>query len=162
MDLDDRDFMQSTDRAHMIGDIDAFADQLDQAWTLARSCPLPDAYHDPCQIILCGMGESAIVGDLVAALVRRTSPAPLIVLRDYALPAYVSGPDTLVIAHSLTGSTEETLSAAQQAVERRVRLLAITTGGQLATHANTQSYPLWQYDHKGARRAALGWSLGVD
>jgi glucose/mannose-6-phosphate isomerase len=161
MDLDDRDFMQSTDRANMIGDIDAFADQLDHAWTLARSCPLPDAYHHPRQIVLCGMGESAIAGDLVAALVSRTSPAPLIVLRDYVLPAYVSGPDTLVIAHSLSGSTEETLSAAQHAVERGVHTLAITTGSQLATHANTHSYPLWQYDHKGGSRAALGWSLGL-
>jgi glucose/mannose-6-phosphate isomerase len=161
MDLDDREHMKSIDRDDMLPHIDAFADQLDHAWTLALSCPLPDTYHHPRQIVLCGMGGSAIGGDLAAALVSRTSPAPLIVLRDYALPAYVSGPDTLVIASSFSGNTEETLSAAEQALERGVHLLAITTGGQLATHANTHNYPLWQFDYKSQPRAALGWSLGM-
>jgi glucose/mannose-6-phosphate isomerase len=161
MDLDDRDYMKSIDRANMIVDIDAFADQLDRAWALALSCPLPDAYHHPHQIVLCGMGGSAIGGDLVAALVSRTSQVPFIVLREYVLPAYVSGPDTLVIANSFSGNTEETLSAAEQALERGVHLLAIATGGQLATHANTHNYPLWQFDQKGQPRAALGWSLGL-
>jgi glucose/mannose-6-phosphate isomerase len=161
MDLDDREYMKSIDHDNMLPHIDAFADQLDNAWTLALSHPLPDPYHHPRQIVLCGMGGSAIGGDLAAALVSRTSPVPFIVLRDYVLPAYVSGPDTLVIASSFSGNTEETLSAAEQALERGVRLLAITTGGQLATHANTHNYPLWQFEYHSQPRAALGWSLGL-
>lgn len=160
MDLDDLNFIRSVDRDNMLLHIDAFADQLENAWQLAQSQPLPETHRHPRQIVLCGMGGSAIGGDLAAALISRTSPAPLIVVRDYTLPAYVTGPDTLVIASSFSGNTEETLAAADQALERNVRLLAITTGGQLATHARTHGYPLWQFDYKSQPRAALGWSLG--
>ncbi|RPJ01829.1 MAG: SIS domain-containing protein, partial [Chloroflexi bacterium] len=71
------------------------------------------------------------------------------------------GPDTLVITSSFSGNTEETLTAADQAVERGVRMLAITTGGKLAAHANQHGYPLWQFDYQSQPRTALGWSLGL-
>ena len=73
----------------------------------------------------------------------------------------MTGPETLVIASSNSGNTEETLAAAEIARERGARLLAITTGGQLADHAARHGYPLWQFDYKSQPRAALGWSLGL-
>jgi glucose/mannose-6-phosphate isomerase len=83
------------------------------------------------------------------------------VVRGYTLPAYVQGPETLVITSSFSGNTEETLAAADQALARGVRMLAITTGGKLADHANQHGYPVWQFNHKSQPRAALGWSLGL-
>ena len=137
MNLDDLNTIHSIDRDNMLPHIDAFARQLEDAWQLAQTLPLPNDYRNSRQIVLCGMGGSAIGGDLTAALVSRTSPAPFMVLRDYTLPAFVTGPETLVIASSFSGNTEETLTAADQALERGVRMLAITTGGQLATHAHS-------------------------
>jgi len=161
MNLDDLDRMRAIDVDEMLSHIDALPDQLENAWRLAQTLPLPESHQAPRLIALCGMGGSAIGGDLAAAIVAPTSPAPFVVLRSYDLPAFVTGPETLVIASSNSGNTEETLAAAEIARERGARLLAITTGGQLADHAARHGYPLWQFDYKSQPRAALGWSLGL-
>lgn len=161
MNLDDLDRMRAIDVDDMLSHIDALPDQLDNAWEAAQALPLPESHQAPRLIVLCGMGGSAIGGDLAAAVVAPTSPAPFVVLRGYDLPAFVAGPETLVIASSHSGNTEETLSAVEIARERGARLLAVTTGGQLAEHAARHGYPLWQFDYKSQPRAALGWSLGL-
>jgi len=160
-DLDDRDRIRTVDREGMLAHIEFLPDQFEQAWRLAPALPLPDSHRRPRQIVLAGMGGSAIGGDLTAALVGSRASIPLSVVRGYDLPAYVSGPDMLVIASSFSGNTEETLSAADQALGRNVRLLALTTGGQLADHAQSHGYPLWQFDYQSQPRAALGWSFGL-
>lgn len=161
MNLDDRPHMEAVDREHMLGHIDALADQFENAWQHAESQPLPESHRSPRQIVLAGMGGSAIGGDLTAALLASTSPVPFTVVRGYTLPAYVQGADTLVIASSHSGDTEETLAAADLARERGARLLAITTGGALADHAERHGYPLWGFTYASQPRAALGWSFGL-
>ncbi len=161
MNLEDRSHMEAVDREKMLGHIDALADQFEQAWQHAQSLPLPDSHRAPRQIVLAGMGGSAIGGDLTAALLAATSPVPFTVVRGYTLPAYVQGAETLVIASSHSGNTEETLAAAEQALQRGVRLLAITTGGALAEHAQQHGYPLWSFAYDSQPRAALGWSFGL-
>jgi glucose/mannose-6-phosphate isomerase len=161
MNLDDLPHLHAVDQSDMRAHIAAFPDQLQNAWALAQTLALPDSHRSPRQIVLCGMGGSAIGGDLTSALVAKTAPVPFNVLRGYDLPAYVSGPDTLVIVSSHSGNTEETLSAADQALGRGVRLLAITTGGALAEHAQANGYPLWLFNYKSQPRAALGWSFGL-
>jgi glucose/mannose-6-phosphate isomerase len=160
-DLDNLDQMRAVDRDAMLVHIDALADQFEDAWHHAQPLPLPSDYATVRRIVLCGMGGSAIGGDLAAALVRATSPIPFTVLRGYDLPAYVRGPETLVIASSNSGNTEETLAAAEQAVERGAKLLATTTGGVLAAHADANGYPLWRFTYDSPPRAALGWSFGL-
>ena len=106
-------------------------------------------------------GSSAIGGDLTGALIASSSAASWAVVRGYDLPACVQGPDTLVIASSFSGNTEETLAAAKQALGRGVPLLAISTGGQLAAHAAAHGYPLWRIAYASQPRAALGWGWGL-
>lgn len=161
MNLDDLNLLREIDQADMLFHVDNFANQLEQAWALAATQPLPDSHRPPRQVVVCGMGGSAIGGDLTAALVAGTAPVPFSVVRGYDLPAYVSGPETLVVASSFSGGTEETLAAVDQAIERGATLLAITTGGKLADHARQHGYPLWQFDYKSQPRAALGWSFGM-
>lgn len=161
MNLEDQAHMQALDPENMLGHIDALADQIERAWAHVQALPLPETHRAPRQIVLAGMGGSAIGGDLTAALVAATSPVPFQVVRGYDLPAWVQGPDTLVIASSHSGNTEETLAAADQALARGVHLLAITTGGALADHARRHGYPLWQFDYASQPRAALGWSFGL-
>ncbi|MBN1562425.1 MAG: bifunctional phosphoglucose/phosphomannose isomerase [Anaerolineae bacterium] len=159
--LEHIDAMRAIDCDDMLSHIDALADQFENAWNHAQALPLPNDYGDVRQIVVCGMGGSAIGGDLTAALVSATSPVPFTVLRGYDLPAYVSGPETLVIASSNSGNTEETLAAAHQAIERGAKLLAVTTGGTLTAHATAHGYPLWQFSYQSPPRAALGWSFGL-
>ncbi|MFO3797857.1 MAG: SIS domain-containing protein, partial [Anaerolineales bacterium] len=85
---------------------------------------------------------------------------PIVVHRDYGLPAWVDE-NTLVIASSHSGNTEETLDAFAQALERKATVVALTTGGELAQHAKRQGVLLWQFEHKGQPRAAVGFSFGL-
>ena len=159
--FDNLDQIRVIDRDALLLYIDALADQFEDAWDHAQPLPLPNDYSNIRQIVLCGMGGSAIGGDLTAALVSATSPVSFTVLRGYELPAYVNGSETLVIASSNSGNTEETLSAAAQAIERGAKLLAVTTGGTLADHAVEHGYPLWKFNYDSQPRAALGWSFGL-
>jgi glucose/mannose-6-phosphate isomerase len=161
LDLDNLDHLKTIDGNDMLSHIIALPDQFEKAWALAQNQPLPDTHCHPRQIVLLGMGGSAIGGDLIAALIARTSPVPFIVVRGYDVPAFVSGPETLVIASSFSGGTEETLAAADQVLARGVRMLAITTGGQMAEHAQRNHYPVWKFDYRSQPRAALGWSFGL-
>jgi glucose/mannose-6-phosphate isomerase len=111
------------------------------------------------RILVVGMGGSAIGGDLLGALVADECPCPILVHRSYGLPAFVDGPETLVIGCSHSGNTEETLSAVHQAHERGAGLLALTTGGELARLADQWGVPLMRYRYDSQPRAALGFPL---
>jgi len=82
-------------------------------------------------IVVLGMGGSGIVGDVVSAAFNDEIPVPLTVLKQIRTPALV-GPETLAIAVSYSGDTEETVSMASSAVERGAQLVAISCGGRLA------------------------------
>src|SRR5205085_2856995 len=80
---------------------------------------LPEDARNPANVLLLGMGGSAIGGDLARDIVADTCPVPFQVNRDYDLPAWVDR-RTLVIASSYSGNTEETLSGLEQAIDRVV------------------------------------------
>jgi len=107
------------------------------------------------------MGGSAIGADLLAAYCEPLCRVPILVHRDYNLPAWARGPETLCIASSHSGNTEETLSAFEQAVEADCRILAICTGGKLAAAAQNTGAALWRFEHHGQPRAAVGYSFGL-
>jgi glucose/mannose-6-phosphate isomerase len=104
------------------------------------------------------MGGSAIGGEFAGALLADDLKVPLVVHRDYGLPGYV-GRDSLVIASSFSGNTEETLSGFDEAKKRGAKILAITTGGRLADEAKTLRLPLVTFGYHAQPRAALGYSL---
>jgi glucose/mannose-6-phosphate isomerase len=158
--LDDMDF-RAIDTQNMLGHIDALPDHFEGAWTRAKSLALPDELRGVERVVIAGMGGSAISGDLLAALVADTCPVPIVVNRGYDLPAYVRGKESLFIAMSFSGTTEETLSATQQATERGTRLLAITTGGELAPMVERAGGTVWTFDFNSQPRAAVGWLYGM-
>ncbi len=161
MNLDDVERFRQIDASDMLGYIDALPDQLAQAWEHAHRLDLPPEFARVRQVVLCGMGGSAISGDLLAALVRDTCRVPVIVNREYDLPAYVVGAEALIITLSHSGGTEETIAAARQGIERGGRLLAITTGGALAPLVEEAGGTVWRYDYRSQPRAALGWLYGL-
>src|SRR5690606_8781737 len=112
----------------------------------------------PQQVVVLGMGGSAIGGDLVRALAQPVCPVPIAVNRDYRIPAYV-GPSTLVVASSYSGNTEETLEAYDAARWAGAQLVAITTGGELARRAQAAGDPVILVKPGMQPRAALGYSL---
>ena len=160
MNLDDLERFQSIDPEGMLATIDALPDQLQQAWEQGQRQPLGDI-SGVRQIIVAGMGGSAIGGDLLSAYAARMAAVPVHVWRDYDLPAYADGPETLVIASSFSGNTEETLSAFECGAEAGTQLLAVTTGGQLAEQAKSAGIPFWRFEHPGPPRAVVGFSFGL-
>ena len=133
------------------------------AWDLAtRTLPqlkLPAAFREARQIVIVGMGGSAIGGDLLVGLVAHECPTPVIVHRGYDLPAFVSGPDTLVVGVSHSGNTEEMLNAIHQAHERGTQMLALTTGGELARLCDDWGAPVLRFSYPSQPRAALGFTF---
>jgi glucose/mannose-6-phosphate isomerase len=85
-------------------------------------------------VVICGMGGSAIGGDLAAAAIGPRATAPITTIRGYHLPAWV-GADTLVVCASYSGNTEETLRCFEQAGAAGAPRVAVTTGGKLADGA---------------------------
>jgi len=97
-------------------------------------------YKRPSQIIVAGMGGSAIGGEILKHWLKDRIPIPIDVCRDYALPAYANK-HTLVFAVSYSGNTEETLSAFLDAVKRGCMTITVTSGGHLLSLSEKMHIP---------------------
>jgi glucose/mannose-6-phosphate isomerase len=160
MNLDDLDYFKQVDTLNMIGEIDHLPDQLASAYQLGMQHELPE-WEDIRQVVIAGMGGSAIGADLLASYCAPLAPIPVFVHRDYRLPLFARGEETLVICSSHSGNTEETLDAFDAARESGCRVIAVTTGGELSRRAQENNVPLWTFEHEGQPRAAVGFSFGL-
>jgi glucose/mannose-6-phosphate isomerase len=160
MNLDDLEYFKKLDSLNMLAEIDGLPDQLQQAWDLGFTQPLPklDGIRT---IVLSGMGGSAIGAELIAGSVFSSIRIPIIVHRDYGLPAFAQGQQTLVVCSSHSGDTEETLDSFESALENGCSVVAICTGGELAKRAGEKNVPVWRFSHNGQPRAAVGFSFGL-
>ncbi len=160
MNLDDLDRFKQLDTLNMLAEIDNLPDQLESAFQLGMEHDLPDR-RGIGQIVIAGMGGSAIGADLLAAYCASLSPAPVSVHRDYGIPLFARGAETLVICSSHSGNTEETLDSFEAALKADCRVIAVCTGGELAKRARENDIPVWTFDHAGQPRAAVGFSFGL-
>jgi glucose/mannose-6-phosphate isomerase len=158
IDLDNPQTYRQYDPDDMLVHIRNFPRLCEQAWQLSQGFHLPEDYQKVKKIVILGMGGSAIGGDLIAGLAINEAAAPVAVCRDYFLPQYVDE-ETLVIANSYSGMTEETLSAFEQACRTPAKKLAITTGGKLKSLCESLDVPVFTIDYKSSPRAALPFSF---
>lgn len=160
MDLNNIERFKQLDPEDMIGHINGLPDQLAAAWKLGNKLPLL-RWRGIRQVVVAGMGGSAIGSDLVAAYAEHKLKAGWTTWRDYGLPAWALGNETLVICSSHSGNTEETLSAFKAARAAGCRILAICTDGELQKAAKKGKSALWIFKHTGQPRAAVGYSFGL-
>jgi glucose/mannose-6-phosphate isomerase len=156
--LDDIQQMRRLDADNTLERIAEMSLQCRLAWQRVNAFRLPYTHRAATNVVISGLGGSAIGGDLARALAQPDSRIPIIVHRDYGLPAFANK-DTLVIACSYSGGTEETLSAFEEGHRRGCHLLALTPGGELATRAAAVGAPVLDYQYKSQPRAAMGYSL---
>jgi glucose/mannose-6-phosphate isomerase len=156
--LDDLQIYSRNDPENMLARIRELPVQCQQAWQVAMDFNLPPDYAGVDKVVILGMGGSAIGGDLVRGLIEAESGVPVIVHRDYGLPAFADD-RTLVIASSYSGNTEETLSGFETALATGAKKLAITTGGRLEEMAAANGIPLFKIEYQAQPRAALGFSF---
>ncbi len=127
----------------------------------ARSLELDLTYvsrykKDYRNIVVSGMGGSAIGGDILRVYGANKAKVPITVVRDYAIPAFVDQ-HTLFLAASYSGNTEETLSAFSQAREQGASIICVTTGGKLKAMAEQDGYAVVEIPAGLVPRAATGY-----
>jgi len=101
---------------------------------------LPDARAVE-HVVVLGMGGSGIAGDILVATAGPLLPIPVIAVKSYECPAFV-GDGSLVFAVSCSGDTEETVQAATDAALQGAKVVAITSGGELAHLAREWGAPM--------------------
>ena len=148
------------DPENMLDYIDALPEDLAKAWQLGQELPLP-AYPQIERVVIAGMGGSAIGGDLLAAYLADQLTIPVVSHRNYDLPAWAKGKNTLVICSSHSGNTEETISSFNKAIDENCSLLVLCTGGRLQAEATAKGVPLWTFVHTGQPRTAIPYSFGL-
>jgi glucose/mannose-6-phosphate isomerase len=127
------DAIAAADPQGMLGDVLAQSHQYEDALWRTESAGIKKCDFSR-GLVVCGMGGSAIGGDLAAAAVGLRASAPITTIRGYDLPAWV-GPETLVLCASYSGNTEETLHCFEAAAAAGAPRVAVTTGGKLAEAA---------------------------
>ena len=110
------------------------------------------------KIVVAGMGGSALAALLVKVWLKDVLSIPFEIVRTYDLPEYV-GSDTLVIASSYSGNTEETLSALDQAKSRGAQTAIIASGGALIDIATVDSIAHVQLPNGMQPRMAVIFNL---
>jgi len=148
--LDDPQTLRKIDKNNMLELCLKTGEFCKEAITLARRFKLPKTvqvsenlqikYGKPRNIVIAGMGGSAIGGDLLRDWLLDRLGVPVEVCRDYYLPAYADE-ETLVLVVSYSGETEEALCALLDAVKRKCMTVAVASGGTLISFAKKLHLP---------------------
>jgi glucose/mannose-6-phosphate isomerase len=155
--LDNPQNFAKLDPKDMLGLVRKFPQQCREAVAIGEEFGNPGGIaSDISQVVVTGLGGSAIGGDFARCLMEAYGSVPLTVNRDYDLPHSV-GPESLVVALSYSGNTEETLSAYQMAREAHTRRAVITSGGQLKQLADEDSVPVALVPGGQPPRSATGY-----
>ena len=184
--LDDPQTYAAIDPSGLRNRLRAIPGQCSLAWDKARAFTLPAEWSSSNQVVIGGMGGSAMAGDLAADLAlaltgsfpvpagsepQSTGPhcnekpsagVPILVVRDLIFP-FSLDQDTIFVACSYSGNTEETLSLFEQAVHQptqtRARTIAITGGGKLSKLAGEAGVPLLKVEVTSEPRTAVAYNL---
>jgi len=158
-DLNNVEKIREKDPGNMYNSIFDLPEHLEEGLRLCQKWEIdPSEFTDIKNIVVIGMGGSAMGGDLVRSYLRSKLMIPFQICRHYELPEYVDD-ETLVIVSSYSGNTEETLSALDDAIDRKSMLVSITTGGLLNEVTKINDIPTLILPEGLQPRAALGYSF---
>lgn len=152
--LDDLKIIHNRDKSDALGIAEKQWQQLKHDFSKVPAVDTDHIYN----VVLAGMGGSALAASLLAQVYSLSEPFEIV--RDYDVPSYVDG-DTLFIASSYSGNTEETLSALEQAVARGAQIAVIAAGGELARIAKKEGYPLYKLPEGFQPRMAVFYNLAA-
>jgi len=160
--LDSRQKIKEIDKSGVLGSVEALADQILDALAQVMNLVVPTDYGSVKNVVVSGMGGSVLGSYVIKNLFKNSLKVPFEIVSHYELPEYVNS-ETLVLLSSYSGSTEETLSSAQQAKERGAKVMVITGGGKLAELAAANHWPIYKIDPKfnpcSQPRLAIGYTI---
>lgn len=139
MNVTDAAELRRADPAGMLDLIRRLPEMCAEAWSLQAEPALRPVR--PHHIVALGMGGSGIGGDLLRAVLSDEAPIPVVAVKDYRAPSFVTA-NSLVFATSYSGNTEETLAAYEVAAARGAGCVAITSGGELLRRARARRHPV--------------------
>jgi glucose/mannose-6-phosphate isomerase len=151
--LENIDFAKA-DPKGMMKHIKSFPELFEDAYKIASEFSLPAYYIKPKKIVLTGMGGSGESAEAIKALLTENTDLSVEIVHNYMLPGSVDK-DTLVIATSYSGNTEETLASFISAYEKGAKMIAICSGGKLQILAEKYKAPTFVIPYQSPPRAAF-------
>jgi glucose/mannose-6-phosphate isomerase len=150
--LDNIDKINQIDTSHMLSFLENIGEHYKEAEKNSKKILIN--YPNPSNIIIAGMGGSAIGGELLKDWTKNKVNIPIEIVRDYSLPTYANE-KSLVLILSYSGETEESLSAFLDALKKNCMLYCISSGGNLIKYAKKISVPHLTVPSGMPPRAAL-------
>ena len=170
IDILDGDFSE-LDKANMIELLEEFPQKMRDALRLGEEFIIPtNLLPNPAtttatpatparnfkNIVVLGMGGSAIGGDLLSDYLVDELSIPIVVIRGYDIPKFVDE-NSLVFAVSYSGNTEETISTLKKCLEAKARIIVLTSGGKLAVLSQENNFPVIKVPAGIQPRAAISY-----
>ncbi|MBD78828.1 MAG: bifunctional phosphoglucose/phosphomannose isomerase [Crocinitomicaceae bacterium] len=137
--------------------VNKLPEQIKHAVEIADNAKLDNATQPILNVCISGLGGSGIGGTIVSQLTGDKASIPIIINKDYSLPSFVNK-DTLFIASSYSGNTEETLIALEKAQKSGAQIACITSGGKLLEIAKANNYNHIVIPGGYPPRSAFGYS----
>ena len=152
-----REAVAAVDRHGIVRDVEGQAHQLEDAVWRVESAGIARGERSG-GLLVCGMGGSAIGGDLAAGAIGARARLSLRIVRGYSLPP-TTGRGALVLCASYSGETEETLACFAAAGKAGAERVALTTGGSLAAAARSEGVPVIGVPAGMQPRAAVAYMV---
>ena|SRR3989338_7406714 len=162
MNLDNINEIRRLDSQNMLGSLQFLGKQIEQVLEQSKSIKVPSVYKKVSNIVVLGMGGSALGAHVIKTVFQGELAVPLEIVNGYHVPGFVNK-NSLVVVSSYSGTTEEPLAAMQEAQKRKAKLLIITSGGMLRTVAKKNKIPALIFTTEknpcGSPRMGLGYSI---
>ncbi|MFV1917151.1 MAG: SIS domain-containing protein [Patescibacteria group bacterium] len=160
--LDSQKEIRKIDAGNVLDSITELPDQCGDAWEKTRKINVPENFKDITNIIMCGMGGSGLGARIIESVYHQELNYPLIRVNDFDLPRYADH-HSLVICSSYSGTTEEIINCARQAIDKNCKWMAIGTGKTLLDLAKEHNAPFYKiypkYNPSNQPRMAIGYSV---
>ena len=154
-----KDLVNTIDKDNMFNVIADFSNHIKESFDIIEKSNI-NINLKPNNIIICGMGGSAIGGDFVKTILLKKINIPIYVNRDYFLPKWVNE-NSLVILCSYSGNTEETISCLKEVEKLNIKPFIISSGGLLLNEAKKSNYYYVKLPKGIQPRAAFGYSSSL-
>jgi glucose/mannose-6-phosphate isomerase len=137
--------------------VESFTEQLKAAKNIASKAVISKSGSIQ-NIIVTGLGGSGIGGTILNELVSDSCSVPIMINKDYFLPALANA-NTLLIVSSYSGNTEETVQVMNEAISRKVQIVCVTSGGKVLELAKQHQFDFIEIPGGNPPRSCIGYSL---